>query len=133
MFRTYFQTENLSLVENAYDNGKGWYTGAFSVPNAVIRASLAVCFFNASNSGVSLRVYYSGQNNVLLERGFDNSGPWYAGGFNQPCIPGSKVACIAWAPVQIRVYFQNGTDATAVSEWCWEGGWVAGNKALPPA
>ena len=133
MFRTYFQTENLSLVENAYDNGKGQYTSAFSVPNAVIRALLAVCFFNASNSGVSLRVYYSSQNNVLLKRGFDNSGPWYARGFNQPYIPGSKVACIAWVPMQIRVYFQNGTDATAVSEWCWEGGWVAGNKALPPA
>jgi hypothetical protein len=54
----------------------------FQFRTQFIRALLAVCFFNASNSGVSLRVYYSSQNNVLLKRGFDNSGPWYARGFN---------------------------------------------------
>ncbi|KAF8866316.1 fungal fucose-specific lectin [Acephala macrosclerotiorum] len=129
--RTYLQAPSLNLIEKAYDDGKSWYTGGFSVPNAVCRASLAVCAFNASSSGVSLRVYYSGKNDVLLEKAYDGS--WYDGGFNQPCIPGSKVACIAWGSVQIRVYFQNGTHVTAVSEWCWNGGWVAGNGALPPA
>ncbi|KAE8448248.1 hypothetical protein EG329_009679 [Mollisiaceae sp. DMI_Dod_QoI] len=129
--RTYLQTPNLDLIEKAYDHGKSWYTGGFSIRQAIPRASLAVCAFNASKSGVSLRVYYSGKNDVLLEKAYDGS--WYDGGFNQPCIPGSKVACIAWGSVQIRVYFQNGTDVTAVSEWCWNGGWVAGKGALPPA
>ncbi|KAH6661856.1 fucose-specific lectin [Halenospora varia] len=129
--RTYIQMLNLSLVEKAYDDGKGWYTGGFSIPRAVPRASLAVCYFNASKSGVSLRVYYSGKGDVLLEKAYDGS--WYDGGFNQPCIAGSKVTCVSWGSVQIRVYFQNGTDVTAVSEWMWDGKWVAGNQALHPA
>jgi hypothetical protein len=130
--RTYLQTANLALIEMAYDNGTGWYTGGFSVPKAITRASLAAIFFNASSKGVSLRVYYSAANDVLLEKGYDGSG-WYDGGFKQASIPGSKVAAIAWSNVQIRVYFQNGAKVTAVTEWCWSGGWVAGNPALPPA
>jgi hypothetical protein len=80
-------------VEQAYDDGKGWYTGNMTIPNAIPRASFAVCYFNVSKSGVSLRIYYSGKNDVLLEKAYDGS--WYDGSFNQACIPGSKVACIA--------------------------------------
>jgi hypothetical protein len=129
--RVYFQTTNLALIEKAYDNNKGWYTGDFSVPTAIPRASIAVTSFNASSSGVSLRVYYSGPSNVLLEKAYDGS--WYDGGFKISSIPGSQVAVISWPGPQIRVYFQNGTLVTAVTEWVWSGGWMAGQNALPPA
>lgn len=130
--RTYYQTTNSALIEKAWDGS--WYTGGFSVPSAPLRCSIAVTNFNASKSGVSLRVYYAAANNVILEKAYDGS--WYDGGFKQSCIPGSKVAAISWGgggDLQIRVYFQNGTQDSAISEWCWSGGWVAGRAALPPA
>ncbi|KUJ07134.1 fungal fucose-specific lectin [Mollisia scopiformis] len=126
--RTYTQDNNLTLVEHAYDTGKGWFMGSFSVPDAVTRASIAVYAFNtgATSSNVSLRVYYSGKDGLMLEKGFD--GLWYQGAFSVPSIPGSAVGCI-----QARIYRQNGTDVSAVSEWMWTGKWIAGQAALPPA
>jgi hypothetical protein len=131
--RTYYQGTNFGILEKAWDGG--WATGALSIPNAPPRCSIAVTNFNASSSGVSLRVYYAAANNIILEKGYD-TGSWYDGGFKQTCIPGSKVAAISWgggSSVQIRVYFQNGTQDSAITEWCWSGGWVAGKSALPPA
>jgi len=127
--RTYFQTTDLTLVEKAWDGS--WYTGALSVPNAPPRCSIAAINFNASKSGVSLRIYYAAANNVILEKAFDGS--WYDGGFKQASIPGSKVAAIAWSGPEIRVYFQNGTQDSAISEWVYSNGWSQGRSALPPA
>jgi len=129
--RTYFQTADQALVEKAWDGS--WYTGGFSVPKAPPRCAIAVTNFNASKSGVSLRVYYAAAGDIILEKAYDGS--WYDGAFKQACIPGSKVAAISWGGgggVQIRVYFQNGTQDSAITEWCWSGGWVQGRAALPP-
>jgi hypothetical protein len=131
--RTYYQGTNFGILEKAWDGG--WYTGNLSIPNAPPRCAIAVTNFNASSSGVSLRLYYAAANNLILEKGYD-TGSWYDGSFKQACIPGSKVAAISWGGgggVQIRVYFQNGTQDSAITEWCWNGGWVAGQSALPPA
>jgi hypothetical protein len=133
--RAYFQDTSLSIIEKAYDSNQGWYTGGFSIPKAQPRASLSVTDFNASSSGVSLRVYYGTADNKILEKAWDGS--WTSGGFSQPSIPGSESAVITWGSgggLQLRVYFQNGTHVTGVSEWCWgTGGWTKGVAAIPPA
>lgn len=133
--RTYFQSLNFTIIEKAYDASAGWYTGGFSIPSAQPRATLACTSFNASSSGISLRVYYGTASNHILEKGWDNNG-WYDGGFKQPCIPGSECAVINWGSgggLNLRVYFQNGTDVTGVSEWVWSGSWTKGVAAIPPA
>lgn len=136
--RVYFQLSNLSVIEKAYDNNSGWYNGALTIPSLPVRAALACTSFNVSASRVSLRVYYSttGSNgNVLREKGYDN-GPWYDGGFIQPCIPGSGVAVINWGSggsLNLRVYFENGTKVTGISEWVWFTKWTKGVDAIPPA
>lgn len=87
--------------------------------------------FNATNSSVSLRVYYAAANNMMLEKGYDGQS-WYDGGFKEATVPGSDVSAIDWGNVNIRVYFQNGTQISAVSEWVWNGNWTQGVKAIPP-
>lgn len=84
---------------------------------------------------MDIRVYYGGANNRLLEKAHDG-GNWYDGAFNQPCIPGTECAVIYWgasADLNLRVYFQNGTEVSGVSEWVWNGKWGQGVKAIPPA
>ncbi|KAI9768932.1 MAG: hypothetical protein M1840_004528 [Geoglossum simile] len=130
--RVYFQVTGLDLIEKCYDSAP-WYTGAFSVPKAPTCASLAVISFNATSNGISLRVYHSTANNHIREKGWDNSG-WYDGGFDVSSISGSTVAAICWDHVKIRVYFQNGTHVTGVTEWMWNGGgWSQGQAAISPA
>jgi len=131
--RVYLQDTNLDIFERAFDSGRGWYNGALKFGSTIPRAALAVTSFNASSSGVSLRVYYSASNDRLLEKGWDGSGPWYDGGFSVNSIPASYVASISWDSVQIRVYYQKEVDVTAVSEEAWVGRWTPGQSALPPA
>jgi len=133
--RTYFQASSSAVIEKAYDANQGWYNGGLTIPNAIPRTALAVTSFAATNSSISLRLYYGAPNDRILEKGWDSSS-WYDGGFNQPSIPGSEVAVITWGSgsgLNLRVYFQNGTDVTGVSEWVWNGGWTAGVAAIPPA
>jgi Fungal fucose-specific lectin len=136
--RVYYQVSNLSIIEKAYDASKGWYTGGLTIPSLPPRAALGCTSFNAGPTSISLRVYYSttGDNdNLLKEKAYDN-GPWYDGGFVQHCIPGSKGTVIQWGSgsgLNLRVYFQNGTKVTGVSEWMWIGKWVKGQDAIPPA
>ncbi|OAF59932.1 hypothetical protein VC83_02794 [Pseudogymnoascus destructans] len=86
---------------------KGWYTGAFSIPSASFK--------------ISLRVYHAAADNTLVERAYDGGG--------------TLTAVIVWATEgkQLRVYFQNGTQVSGVSEWVWSGGWVKGAAVIPPA
>jgi Fungal fucose-specific lectin len=129
--RVYFQAPNTDLIEKCYDS-KPWYTGAFSVPKALPRASLAAISFNPT-SNISLRVYYSTTNDHIREKAWD-SNSWYDGAFDVSGIPGSKVAAIRWGNVNIRVYFQKGTLVTGVTEWMWNGsGWSQGQAAIAPA
>ncbi|EKD14984.1 uncharacterized protein L3040_003819 [Drepanopeziza brunnea f. sp. 'multigermtubi'] len=133
--RVYYQAPNLDLMEKAHDDGGHWETGKFSVSSASPRAAISATSWTSS-SGTGIRVYYTGPDDTILEK--CNDGSWYDGAFNQESIPGSQVGCLSWyaasskAP-EIRVYFQNGIQVTAVSEWKWQDGWNAGITALPPA
>jgi len=130
--RVYVQDTNLDVYEKAYDANRGWYNGALRFADPIVRVALAVTNFNATSSGVSLRVYYTASNDRLLEKAWDGNG-WYDGGFSVTSIPASYVAAISWDSVQIRVYFQKGVKVTAVSEQAWVGNWTPGQQALPPA
>jgi hypothetical protein len=113
------KTPPLNLIEKAYDNAGAvdWCLGAFSVKPGIPRTCLAAWSF-PSAAGISIRVYYGALNNRLLEKCIDQGG-WYDGCFNQPSIPGTEAAVITWgqgASLNLRVYFQNGTFVTGVSE-----------------
>ncbi|KAK0713649.1 fucose-specific lectin [Lasiosphaeria miniovina] len=129
--RVYFQGTNLNVVERGWD-GSGWYTGGLSFSSKVVRTALGVTSWGDSGSGLGIRLYYGAADNYIKEKAWDGNGGWYDGGFSQPTIPASNVAAI---PLDIlRVYLQNGTDGTAVTEFAWgNSGWVSGYKALPPA
>jgi len=128
--RVYAQDSNLNIFEKAWDGN--WYTGGLSFSNPVTRASLGVTSWGDSGSSLGIRVYYAAPGDVIKEKGWDGNSGWYDGGFSQASIPGSNVCAI---PLNVlRVYLQNGTQDSAVTEIAWiNGGWVVGNPALPPA
>jgi len=127
--RVYLQDKNLNIFEKAWDGS--WYTGGLNFSNPVTQASLGVTSWG-DGSSLGIRVYYAAPGNVMKEKGLDGSGGWYDGGFSQPAIPASNVCAI---PLNVlRVYLQNGTQDSAVTEIAWiNGRWVIGNPALPPA
>jgi hypothetical protein len=90
-----------------------------------------VTSWGESGSSLGIRVYYATQDNVIKEKGWDGSGGWYDGGFQQRSIPGSRIAAIP-LPV-LRVYLQNGTEVSGITEYAWNSGWVVGQAVLPPA
>ena len=134
--RLYTQNEEGELVEKCYDANRGWYNGGFKVSEAPPRAAIAATSFNATSSSVSIRVYYAGPNDRLLEKAWDGQ-RWQDGGFNERSIPGTHVAVINWgsgSQLNLRVYFQKGQFVSGVSEWAYSGGgWGAGRNAIPPA
>ncbi|EFY94816.1 fungal fucose-specific lectin [Metarhizium robertsii] len=129
--RVYVQDTNLNIVEKVYD-GSRWQTGSLHVKDATPRAALGVTSWT-EHSNVAIRLYYGSGSpgNVIKEKGWDHSTGWYDGDFAQGSIPASHVAAIP-KPV-LRVYIQNGTKFTAVTEFEWEGKWKVGQQALPPA
>jgi len=137
--RLYYQAPNLDLIEKAHEDSGVWQTGDFSVKSAVPRAALSATVWKTSSNGTSIRVYYTGAKDLILEKA--NDGSWYDGAFKQASIPGSQIGSLSWyassskAP-EIRVYFQSGEQVTAIGEWKYQGGlgaWNIGHPALPPA
>ncbi len=128
--RVYAQDSNLNIFEKGWD-GQGWFTGGLGFSNKVTRAALGVTSWS-DTSGAHIRVYYGTPDNFIKEKAWDGSGNWSDGGFKQPSIPASNVAAI---PVNgLRVYIQNGTQDTAVTEFLWNHvDWAPGQPALPPA
>ena len=126
----YAQDASLNVFEKAWD-GNGWYTGQLKFANPVVRASLGVTSWGDTGNSLGIRIYYGAPGNVIKEKGLDGTGGWYDGSFSQSSIPASNVAAI---PSDIlRVYLQNGSKETALTEFAWNNGWVLGNQALPPA
>ncbi|KAH8678222.1 fucose-specific lectin [Xylariales sp. PMI_506] len=122
--RVYFQDASLNVIEKAYDNGKGWYTGSLTFPVSIPRASLGALSW--TDSSWHIRLYYSalGNPNLIKEKAWDGS--WADGQFSEASIPASRVAGLVVAPGDLRVYLQNGTEVTAVSEWMSDNGWEIG-------
>jgi hypothetical protein len=112
-------------------DGQGWSTGLLSFSNLVTRAALGVTSWT-DTIGTHIRGYYGTSANVIKEKCWDGSGNWVDGSFSQPSIPASNVAAI---PLNgLRVYIQNGTQDTAVTEFVWNHqNWAPGRSALPPA
>nr|6TRV_AAA Chain AAA, Uncharacterized protein [Scedosporium apiospermum]6TRV_BBB Chain BBB, Uncharacterized protein [Scedosporium apiospermum] len=128
--RVYFQDTNRNVIESGWD-GSGWYTGGLKISNQSPRASLGATSWGESGSSLGIRLYYATQDNLIKEKAWDGGGGWYDGGFQQRSIPGSRVAAIP-LPV-LRVYLQNGTEVSGITEYAWNSGWVVGQAVLPPA
>lgn len=128
--RVYAQDTSLNVFEKTWD-GRGWHTGGLGFSNPIPRAALAVTSWGGDGEQLGIRLYYGAPDNVIREKAWDGGGGWYDGGFEAACIPASNVAAI---PLGIlRVYLQNGTEDTAVTEYMWSDGWRVGYPALPPA
>lgn len=128
--RVYFQDTSTNVVEKTWD-GSGWGTGGMKLANQVPRVSLGVTSWDEGGK-LGIRLYYAAEHGtVIKEHAFDNNRGWYDGGFKQSCLPGSRVAAIP-LPI-LRVYLQNGTEDSSVTEFMWNGGWSVGKAALPPA
>lgn len=66
------------MIEKAHENTGVWHTGEFSVKSAVPRAAISATVWTWS-SGTGIRVYYTGANDLILEKA--NDGAWYDGAF----------------------------------------------------
>jgi len=127
--RVYLQDTNLNVIEKTWD-GQGWGTGGLHFANKITRAALGVTSWGEGSS-LGIRLYYGAPGNVIKEKAWDGNGNWYDGGFEQTSIPASNVAAL---PLDVlRVYIQNGTKDTALTEYLWSSGWRVGQAALPPA
>ncbi|EFY86619.1 hypothetical protein MAC_07308 [Metarhizium acridum CQMa 102] len=127
--RVYVQDANLNIIEKAYD-GSRWHTGGLHIKDATPRAAVGVTSWT-EHGNVSIRLYYGSPGNVIKEKAWDHGKGWYDGDFSQGSVPASHVA--ATPKPTLRVYIQNGTKYTAVTEFAWEGRWDVGQQALPPA
>ncbi|KAL2785009.1 fungal fucose-specific lectin [Aspergillus keveii] len=117
--RLFLQDDNFAITERQSQDGQNWRNGDLSITKANPRTDLTAlrCGDN------EVRVYYVDQ-----------------GHFDQPCVPGSQVAAVSWGSrreshndCNIRIYFQNGHQVTAITEWKYDGKWERGHQGLPPA
>jgi hypothetical protein len=133
--RLYHQSNDGPLVEKGYDAYRSWFTGSYQVSNVPPRAAIAATSFNATFSGINIRVFRAGPDDQLREKAWDNG--WHDGILNQASIPGPQVAVIHWGDglqLNLRVYLQRGVFVSGVSEWAFSRGeWMAGQNAIPPA
>ncbi len=126
--RVYFQDKNKTVTEKGNDERKGWYNGWLSFPNDVTRAALAVVNWE----GPHLRLYYTAPDGHIKEK--VSGGHWSNGQFDQPALPAGNVAAVSTGVNQVKIYLQNGTDNTAVTEFVPGGeGGIVNTQALPPA
>ncbi|KAH2176134.1 hypothetical protein KXW37_008917 [Aspergillus fumigatus] len=139
--RIWFQTDDLKLVQRAYDPHKGWYPDLVTIfDRAPPRTAIAATSFGAGNSSIYMRIYFVNSDNTIWQVCWDHGKGYHDKGTITPVIQGSEVAIISWGSFanngpDLRLYFQNGTYISAVSEWVWNRahGSQLGNSALPPA
>ncbi|CEL00911.1 hypothetical protein ASPCAL00503 [Aspergillus calidoustus] len=134
------QDENMAITERCCRDGRTWKNGNLSIAKANPRTDLTA--LRCGNNEV--RVYYVDRDNRIKERLTTNDN-WREGQFDQPCVPGSQVAAVSWEgsrkdssafshnQCNIRVYFQDGHQVTAITEWKYDGKWEQGHRGLPPA
>ncbi|KAL3480575.1 fungal fucose-specific lectin [Aspergillus californicus] len=129
--RLFCQDENMAITERCCRDGRTWKDGNLSISKAEPRTDLTAVLCGDNE----VRVYYADRDNHIRER-VANDDNWKEGHFDQSCVPGSQVAAVSWGSrhgCNIRVYFQNGHQVTAISEWKFDGKWEQGQQGLPPA
>ncbi|KAE8153064.1 fucose-specific lectin [Aspergillus avenaceus] len=139
--RVFFQTPDLKLVQRAYDPHTGWYKELYTIfDKAPPRTSIAATSFGASKDGIYLRIYFVNYDNTAWQVSWDHGKGYWDKRSITPVVPGSELAIISWGSFaqggpDLRMYLQNGTYVSAVSEWMWTSahGSAMGKDALPPA
>ncbi|KAJ5628141.1 Fungal fucose-specific lectin [Penicillium lividum] len=137
--RVYFQDSLRNLKEKCFDEGKGWYDGAFKVSGSSskfvpFRAAMACTSHHMGSDRVGINVFFVTAKGIQ-EMVYD--GKWREGKLDVECIPGSEVAVTSWGSgkdMQMRLYFQKGEHVSGITEWVWkQEKWESGKMALPPA
>jgi len=139
--RIWFQTDDLKLVQRAYDPHKSWYPDLYTIfDKAPPRTAIAATSFGAGDSSIYMRIYFVNSDNSIWQVCWDHGKGYHDKATITPVIQGSEVAIISWGSFasggpDLRLYFQNGTYVSAVSEWVWNSaqGSQLGKNALPPA
>ncbi|GIJ86422.1 hypothetical protein Asppvi_005310 [Aspergillus pseudoviridinutans] len=134
-------TDDLKLVQRAYNPHKGWYPDLVTIfDKAPPRTAIAATSFGAGNSSIYMRIYFVNSDNTIWQVCWDHGKGYNDKRTITPVIQGSEVAIISWGSFasngpDLRLYFQNGTCVSAVSEWVWTSahGSQLGKNALPPA
>ncbi|KAB8224567.1 fucose-specific lectin [Aspergillus novoparasiticus] len=134
--RIWFQTDDLKLVQRAYDPHTGWYKELTTIfDKAPPRCAIAATNFNPGKSSIYMRIYFVNSDNTIWQVCWDHGKGYHNKGTITPVIQGSEIAIISWEGPELRLYFQNGTYVSAISEWTWgtAHGSQLGRRALPPA
>ena len=71
-----YSAENGIIKERCWDKDK-WYTGAFESPGLSASATSWI----DSNAALHIRVYVRLADNKVVEKCWDNNGPWYDGAY----------------------------------------------------
>ncbi|PKX97806.1 fucose-specific lectin FleA [Aspergillus novofumigatus IBT 16806] len=137
--RIWFQTDDLKLVQRAYDPHKSWYPNLHTIfDKAPPRTAIAATSYGAGNSSIYMRIYFVNSDNTIWQVCWDHGKGYNDKRTITPVIQGSEVAIISWGSLanngpDLRLYFQNGTYVSAVSEWVWSRahGSQLGKNALP--
>jgi hypothetical protein len=141
MYRIFFQTADLKVIQRAYDPHTGWYKELHTIfDKAPPRTAIAATSFGATGNGIFMRIYFVNFDNTIWQVCWDHGKGYWDKRTITPVIQGSEVAIISWGSFpaggpDLRLYFQNGTRVSAVSEWVWTSahGSQLGQTALPPA
>jgi hypothetical protein len=106
--RVYGIDNNSTIIEFAFDTGKGWHqtgmTGQFKVaPYSAIGAVVL-------GTNLTLRVYAQMPDNTIQEYAWDGNG-WYKGQNFGEALPGTDIAATSWIESDNRIglciYFQD--------------------------
>lgn len=105
-----------------------------------------VSYPTTGKPGYGKRLYYTTAGNRIKEKIYNTYEPgssgngWSDGTLDISTIPGSNFDAICWnesSNISLRVYVQEGQQASAISEWIrdrdFAPGWALGIAALPPA
>lgn len=130
--RLFFQNPQLDIVVNSWTAGRGWSVPQFDLNIPIPRTPLSAASWY--DSSWHIRLYYGadGSPNLIKDYVFEGTS-WSYGQFQAPCIPGSQVGATCLNANDLRVYLQNGTYTTAISEWCAGDSSTPGITAIPPA
>ncbi|KAL3458087.1 fungal fucose-specific lectin [Aspergillus heterothallicus] len=133
--RLFCQNEHMDIVEHCSQDGKTFKEGSLHIKKALPRTDLTAVMCGEDSNDTKTQVYYADRDNRMKEV-YATGNKWQVGDFDQPCVPGSRVAAVSWGSrrdCNVRVFFQGGHQVTAITEWKYHGKWEEGQRGLPPA
>ncbi|KAF7586025.1 hypothetical protein BBP40_009658 [Aspergillus hancockii] len=136
-----YMWNDLKVIQRAYEPHPGWYKKLHPIFDKTLPGTaIAATSFGVTSNGIFLQIYFVNFDNTIWQVCWDHGKEYWDKSTITPVIQGSEVAVISWGSFptggpDLRLYFQNGTYVSAVSEWVWTSahGAQLGQGALSPA